>query len=228
MLAWLRAAHFQPFRSPDLDVCENREAESRELLPSTSFWVRIADLVVNYPVTILVTGLAIPGSVGRAGCARKSNYGQLVDLDPDRPSVVGADAVRSYFAVGELSPAVAVIEHPTLDFRSPHGRAAIEEISRRLAAIGSVAEIRSLTRPVGEPEGPAIGTSLIRRLADRAVRIAAESRYVATKPLQAADVNHITRLEIVFKYRSVLGIEPPTARRRPLDVTTGHCGGPAP
>ena len=93
---------------------------------------------------------------------------------------------------------MAVIEHPTLDFRSPRGRAAIEEISRRLATIGSVAEIRSLTRPVGEPEGPAIGTSLIRRLADRAVRIAAESRYVATKPLQAADVNHITRLEIVF------------------------------
>jgi putative drug exporter of the RND superfamily len=198
MLAWLRAAHFQPFRSPDLNVRESREAESRESLPSTSFWVRVADLVVDYPVTILVTCLAILAPLAVLGARSKTNYGQLVDLDPDRPSVVGANAVRSYFAVGELSPAVAVIEHPTLDFRSPQGRAAIEEISRRLAALDRVAEVRSLTRPVGDPEGPAIGTSLFRRLADRAVRIAAESRYVATKPRQAADVNHITRLEIVF------------------------------
>jgi putative drug exporter of the RND superfamily len=94
---------------------------------------------------------------------------------------------------------VALIEHPTLDFRSPRGRAAIEEISRRLAAIGSVAEVRSLTRPLGEPEGPAADKSLLTRLADQAVRIAAETRYVTTKPRQAADINHISRLEIVFK-----------------------------
>ena len=94
---------------------------------------------------------------------------------------------------------MALIEHPSLDFPSPHGSAAIEEISDRLAAIGSVAEVRSLTRPAGKPDGHAADKSLLRRLADRAVRIAAESRYVAAEPEQAADGKHITRLEIVFK-----------------------------
>ena len=51
---------------------------------------------------------------------------------------------------------------------------------------------------MGKSQGSATGESLFARLADRVVRIAAESRYVATNPRQAADVNHITRLEIVF------------------------------
>jgi len=199
MLAWFRAELFWPFRAPHHEAGENRETERREVLPLTGFWIGVADLVVNYPLTIFAACLAVLAPLAVVGARTRSNYSQLVDLDPDRPSVVGANAVRPYFAVGELSPTVALIEHPTLDFRSPQGRAAIEEISRRLAAIGSVAEIRSLTRPVGKPEGPATGKSLFARLADRAVRIAAETRYVTTKPRQAADVNHITRLEIVFK-----------------------------
>jgi RND superfamily putative drug exporter len=165
----------------------------------TGFWVGVADLVVKYPLTIFATCLAVLAPLAVVGAGSRSNYSQLVDLDPDRPSVVGAHAVRPYFAVGELSPTVALIEHPTLDFRSPQGRAAIEEISRRLAALGGVAEVRSSTRPVGRSEVPAIGESLLRGLADRAVRMAAETQYVATRPTQAADVNHITRLEIVLE-----------------------------
>ena len=101
------------------------------------------------------------------------NYSQLADLDLDRPSVVGANVAQLYFAVGELSPTVALIENPTLDFRSPRGRDAIEEISDRLAAISTVAEIRSVTRPVGKPAGPAAGRSVLERLADQAMRIVA-------------------------------------------------------
>ena len=37
------------------------------------------------------------------------------------------------------------------------------------------------------------------RLADQAVGVAAESRYVSTQPADPADRNHITRLDVVFK-----------------------------
>jgi RND superfamily putative drug exporter len=199
MLARLRPALFRPFRALEHKANENCGSDNREAFTLTGFWLGVADLVVNYPLTIFAACLAVLGPLAVVGACTTSNYSQLVDLDPDRPSVVGANAVGPYFAVGELSPTVALIEHPTLDFRSPRGRAAIEEISRRLAAIGSVAEVRSLTRPLGEPEGPAADKSLLTRLADQAVRIAAETRYVTTKPRQAADINHISRLEIVFK-----------------------------
>ena len=113
--------------------------------------------------------------------------------------MIGADVVRSYFPLGELSPIVALIENPTLDFRSQQGRAAIEEISGRLTAIGGVVVTRSLTRPVGTPGGPAASKIRFEWLAGQMVRIAAEPRYVSVNPRQAADLNHITRFEIVLK-----------------------------
>jgi putative drug exporter of the RND superfamily len=199
MLAWLRTALFWPSRAPQREDGGSRETESREALPPTGFWARVADVVVNRPLTICAACLAVLAPLAVIGASAPSNYSQLVDLDPDRPSVVGAHVVQPYFAVGELSPTVALIEHPTLDFRSPQGKAAIEEISRRLAALGGIAEVRSSTRPLGKPEESTSGESLLARLANRAVRIAAESRYIANTPSQAADLNHITRLDIVFK-----------------------------
>jgi RND superfamily putative drug exporter len=199
MLEWLGTALFWPLRVPHHEAGQNHDYESREALPSTGFWVGVANLVVNHPLAILVVCLMVLAPLAVVGARARSNYGQFVDLDPDRPSVVGANVIRTYFALGELSPTVALIANPTLDFRAPPGRAAIEEISRQLAAIGSVAEVRSMTRPVGKPEELSTGKNLFERLADQAVRIAAESRYVSTKPRRAADVNHIARLEIVFK-----------------------------
>jgi RND superfamily putative drug exporter len=199
MLDWLGTALFWPLPAPHHEDGGHRETGTLEALPLRGFWVGVAGLVLKHPLTILAVCLAILTPLAVVGARTRANYSQLVDLDPDRPSVVGAQAVRPYFTVGELSPTVALIEHPTLDFRSPQGRAAIEELSRRLAAIGSVAEVRSLTRPLGKPQGSADGETLFARLADQAVRIAAETRYVASKPSQTADVNHITRLDIVLK-----------------------------
>jgi RND superfamily putative drug exporter len=199
MVAWLGSAPSWPFRKSLHKERWNRGTQGREALGMTGFWFWVADLVVRHPLTIFATCLGVLAPLAVVGAGARSNYSQLIDLDADRPSVVGADAIRPYFAVGELSPTVALIEHPTLDFRSPRGRAAIEEISRRLAALGGVAEVRSSTRPASGPEARAIGESLLKRLADRAMRLAAETRYVATRPTQRVDVNHITRLEVVFK-----------------------------
>ena len=198
MLACIGTALFWPSRAPHHDGGGRCRTKSRGALPPTGFWGGAADLVVNHPLKICAASLAVIAPLAVFGVRARSNYSQLVDLDPDRPSVVGARAVRPYFAVGELSPTVALIEHPTLDFRSPQGRAAIEDISRRLAALRGVAEVRSLTRPVGKPLESATDASLFTRLADRAVNLAAETRYVATTPRQATDFNHIARIEVVF------------------------------
>src|SRR5262249_15015740 len=163
----------------------------------------------------------------------RSNYSQLEDLDADRPSVVGARAVRSYFAVGELSPTVVLIEHPTLDFRSPQGRAAIEETSRRLAALGRVAEGRSLTRPVGKPEATTAGWRWSRGWPPGAGARAADPDSAPTHPSKTMDDNPTTRLEIVFTTdpfsESSLetlqdvraSLQRATAARQPLQGTNG-------
>jgi putative drug exporter of the RND superfamily len=199
LLACLGRVMYWPFRAPHHTPGSDREAESLEALPMSGFWVRVADLVVQHPMAILSVCLVVLAALAAVGARTKSNYHQLADLDTDRPSVVGAGVVRRYFALGELSPATALIDDPSMDFRSPAGRAAIAETSRRLAAIENVAEVRSLTQPAGKPLSANASTNLLTRFTDQALRIGAESRYVSLSPRERSDLNHITRFDIVFK-----------------------------
>jgi len=199
LLSWLRGAIFWPFKPPHHEQGADPEAESLEQIPMTGFWIRVADLVVKYPITILTFCLAGLIPLAIIGAQTKASYSQLADLDPDRPSVIGASVIRHYFAVGELSPTVALVENPRIDFRSPAGRDAVQEMSRRLMSIPVVAEVRSLSQPLGKPPVPDQEKTFLQRLADQAMRAAADSRYVSTNPLNKADLNHITRFDIVFR-----------------------------
>ena len=53
----------------------------------SGFWLRVADLVVKYPITILTFCLAGLIPLAIIGAQTKANYSQLADLDPDQPSV---------------------------------------------------------------------------------------------------------------------------------------------
>ncbi len=127
-----------------------------------------------------------------------SAYSQLSDLDRDTPSVLGTNTVRRYFAIGELSPAAALVHHPGIDFRSAKGRETIAGLSRLLLSVENIAEVRSLTQPLGKSSSNGDG-GLLNRITGQAVGLVAESRYVGTQPSVAADRNHITRLDLVFK-----------------------------
>ncbi|MGO8897541.1 MAG: MMPL family transporter [Isosphaeraceae bacterium] len=199
LLSWLRGAIFWPFKPPHHEKGADPEAESLEQIPMTGFWIRVADLVVKYPITILTFCLAGLIPLAIIGAQTKASYSQLADLDSDRPSVIGAGVIRRYFAVGELSPTVALVDNPRIDFRSPAGRDAVQETSRRLMSIPVVAEVRSLSQPLGKPPVPDNEKTFLQRLADQAMRAATDSRYVSTNPLNKADLNHITRFDIVFR-----------------------------
>jgi RND superfamily putative drug exporter len=199
LLALLRGALFWPFHTPHRSVLTASGRASPDAVTSTGFWVRAADLVVSYPLAILSVCLVALAPLAFVGARARSNHNQLSDLDPDRVSVIGANAVKRYFSVGELSPAIVVVENPALNFRSARGREAIAEVSRRLQAIGEVADIRSLTQPLGATRGSGSDGGLLTRLADQAIGSAVESRYVSTRPARESDQNHITRIDVVFK-----------------------------
>jgi RND superfamily putative drug exporter len=91
-----------------------------------------------------------------------------------------------------------LVANPELDFRSPQGRQAIDEITRRLAAIENVAEVRSLTKPLGTLPRESADGGLLNRLAGQALTTAAESRYTSTRPGDPADRDHITRFDVLF------------------------------
>jgi putative drug exporter of the RND superfamily len=201
MLAILRGAIFWPFRAPHRSAGADGGLEELETRAVAGFWAWIADLVVSYPGAILSVCLLVLAPLALVGARTKSNHNQLSDLDPDRPSVIGANVVTRYFAVGELSPAIALLSNPRLDFLAPSGRQAIDEINRRLLAIDNIAEVRSLTQPLGKTTVPVAssGGSFFDRLAGQALTTGAESHYVSVRPELPADRNHITRFDVVFK-----------------------------
>jgi len=200
LLTWLRGAIFWPFRAPQRERAGRSDLVAQESSETKGLWVRVADLVVAHPLLIL--SLSLGGLIPLAviGARTTSNYSQLADLDRDRPSVVGANLIRRYFAVGELSPTIVLIENPGLDFRSEEGREVVEEMCRRLIAVPAVDEVRSLTRPLGKPPVPDSEKSLLQRLAERAMQAAVESRYVSTRATNRADIGHITRFDVVFQH----------------------------
>lgn len=199
LLHWLRATVFWPFRQPHHEKGADLERESLEQLPMSGFWMRVADLVVRYPIRILALCILVLTPLAWIGARTRPNYSQLADLNPDQESVVGAKTVQRYYAVGELSPTTVLIEHPRLSFRSDSGRAKIAELSRRIAAVPFVAEVRSIYQPLGKPPVAETQKSLVQRYMDRAIRPAVDARYVSTRPRLKADVDHITKIDVVFK-----------------------------
>ncbi|OJW21482.1 MAG: hypothetical protein BGO49_13505 [Planctomycetales bacterium 71-10] len=198
LLSWLGGVIFWPFRPPHHTPGEDREREGLEEVPMSGFWVAVSSLVVRHPLWILTISLAALVPLAVIGARTTSNYSQLADLAADRPSVVGASVIRRYFAVGELSPTVAVVEHPKVDFRTPEGREKVAEVTRRLLAVPGVAEVRSLSQPLGRPPMPESEMNFLQKMADRALRAAADGRYVSVKPKDGEPPNHITRLDVVF------------------------------
>jgi RND superfamily putative drug exporter len=194
LLHWLRGAVFFPFRPPHHEKGADPEQESLEQIPLSKTWGKIATLVINRPGLILSASLVFLIPFAILGARTNSNYSQLTDLSPDQPSIIGSKVVRRYFAAGELGPSTVMIEHPTIDFRSDAGRAAIEKLSQKLASLKNVAEVRSVSRPLGRPpEG------FFRRNAEILQRPFVDPRYVSTAPANPADLNHITRIDLVFR-----------------------------
>jgi RND superfamily putative drug exporter len=199
LLYWLRGAVFWPFAQPHHIKGHDREQESVEQLPLAGFWLAVANQVVRHPVTILSLCVLALAPLAVVGARTKPNYSQLADLSDDQPSVQGSRIVRNYFAVGELSPTLILVENPAMSYRSEEGRRAIADLSKRLESIPAVAEVRSVSQPLGKPvRSPAPG-SFLQRVAAQAMRAAVDSRYVSTTPVHEGDRNHITRIDVVFK-----------------------------
>lgn len=215
LIRLLRPVIFWPFKPPrPLTPAEAGEARARgnlcgtltEAAPDwgTRVWLCIAKFVAAYPGTVLGLSLALLVPFAWVGYGTKPNYSQLDDLGATLPSVQGSRVIGKYFAVGELSPTTLLVEHESLGFRTPEGRAAVERLTNRLAAVPGVAEARSLSRPTGTPTPPpepiAIGSlgRLFGRGTDTLARAVAENRYVSSQPLDPSDRERITRIELSF------------------------------
>jgi RND superfamily putative drug exporter len=168
-----------------------------EQSPMSGFWSWVGTVVINRPGTILAVSVLALTPFAVFGSRTKENYSQLSDLNPDQMSVRGARMVERFFAAGELAPATVLVEHPGMNFRADEGRTAIDKVSRSLAALPNVAEVRSVSQPLGKPFDPK--ASFQQRMLDITARPLADPRYVSVAPSDPAATDHITRIDVVFR-----------------------------
>ena len=186
------------------------------------FWERSADRVCESPGRWLGWAVAAMLPLAAVGAWRQGDltYGLLSELPADAASVRGAQAVQAHFPAGETGPLTVLVSAPPrpagpgrpasagVDFGDPAGpgRELIGELSERLwdrrDELG-LAELRSLSHPLGVPAGTVLPTpagsedaGAIARLVRRGgERVGVRGYYVADAGLGAG---RITRVDVVF------------------------------
>jgi len=184
------------------------------------FWSWVSRRVVARPILIwcVAVGLLLPLAV--LGLRVESNYRPTGELRPESDSIKGLAVIQRHFTAGETGPLTVLLDSTT-DWGSMEGRAEIDQLSRGFAGLDNVAEVRSLTQPLGkrlpEPAAPKVSTGLlgqfltavqpgINNVLEQAQRSAREY-YVAeipdqnagAVPDQSAPRRYVTRLDVVFK-----------------------------
>jgi RND superfamily putative drug exporter len=223
----LRGAVFWPFRPPHHVTGRDPEAESLQETPMFGFWARVSSWVIRRPLAILATSVLAMLPFAWFGLHTKASYDLFADMGPDMPSVRGVEIFRKYYPQGEVGPTTVLVRLPSVDFSGAEGRALIGRLSQELAALDKVAEVRSLTRPLGRPglhadpepgqtapsdaapkpaQGGLLGglglggqgTNLLDAAKEQVIRAKILEHYASTAPRDPADRNHITRLDVVF------------------------------
>jgi putative drug exporter of the RND superfamily len=187
-------------------------------------WGRISRWVVARPVLIAGTSTLVLLPLALLGLQVRANYRATGELAPTSGSVRGLAVIQRHFTAGEVGPVTVLLESPA-DWESKEGQALIAHLSRGFGLLPNVAEVRSLTQPLGSPlEGaprppePAAGAlrgdlfkavwrTLARGLSDQVHRTAREfylARLPAAEPEGGAQppvpgrARHVARLDVVL------------------------------
>lgn len=181
--------------------------DSREL------WERLSRLVARKPVLVWMASVLLLVPLALLGSQVAPTFKPTGDLGPMAPSVRGFEVIQRRFPPGETGPITVLLVSPT-DFQTPQGRDAIKFLSRGLGFIDNVAEVRSVTQPLGKPL-PEIGEPAPATSKDRLTGALSQLRRsvgnLLKQSLQRANdvftsrihrgeqVRHVARIDVVLK-----------------------------
>ncbi len=117
---------------------------------SRTLWERLSRLVARRPILTWSVSLVVLLPLALIGSQIAPTFKPTGDLGPYSPSVQGLEMIQRRFPPGETGPITILLVAPN-EFQSLHGRETIESLSRGLGYIENVAEVRSLTQPLGKP-----------------------------------------------------------------------------
>ncbi len=116
----------------------------------TRTWRRIGTAVVRWPGPVLLVslGVALIGLLALPGY--KTSYDQRRYLPGSAPAVAGYAAAERHFSQARLNPELLMIEADH-DMRNPADMILLERVARSVFHTSGIAEVQSITRPLGTP-----------------------------------------------------------------------------
>jgi RND superfamily putative drug exporter len=117
---------------------------------SEGLWGRLSQQVVQRPVTVWAGSVLVLLPLAFVGMGVHANYRAVGELSSSSGSVRGLAVIQRHFPAGEVGPVTVLLEADT-DWESPPARAVLSHLSRAFGYLDNVAEVRSLTQPLGEP-----------------------------------------------------------------------------
>ncbi|WIM87691.1 MMPL family transporter [Candidatus Mycobacterium wuenschmannii] len=116
----------------------------------TRGWRRIGTAIVRWPGPILVVSIA----VALIGLLALPGYKTSYDIRPyipsDAPANVGYTAAERHFSRARLEPELLMVEADH-DLRNPADMLVLEKIAKGIFHIPGIAQVQSITRPLGAP-----------------------------------------------------------------------------
>ncbi len=177
-------------------------------------WDWISHRVAARPVLVWLIAVIILLPLIVVGMRVQPTYRATGELTPETESLQGLAAIQRHFTAGEIGPVTVLLASPT-DWSSSEGVLQIEHLSRGFAQLPNVAEVRSLTRPLGQPFidlAPVPGTDgmltrfltflepIMRGFRDEIVDVAREHYTAKLADDDAtAKPRYITRLDVILK-----------------------------
>jgi RND superfamily putative drug exporter len=181
----------------------------------SALWSWLSHHVVSRPVLVLAAAVLALLPLAVLGFRITPSYRPTSQLSASSDSLQGLAALKRHFTPGETGP-LTVLLAAAQDWDSTAGRVEIDHLCRGFAKLDNVAEVRSLTQPLGNPlagaglAGAGIGLldqlqewfpcQFLNAVAEEARGIA-RKHYVALVPPEAPGqkLRHVTRLDVVLK-----------------------------
>src|SRR5262249_44737979 len=113
-------------------------------------WDRVSRHVVARPVLTFAVAVAVLLPLVVLGLKVRPNYKPTGELGSAAGGVRGLEVIQRHFTAGETGP-VTVLLASHSDWDGREGRQVLSHLSRGFALLDNVAEVRSLTQPLGVP-----------------------------------------------------------------------------
>jgi len=117
------------------------------------FWNFVSRWVVARPAATLAVAAGLLVPLAAVGLGVRPNYKPTGELGPAAGSIQGLKAIQKHFTAGETGPVTVLLASHT-DWASQDGRRMLSHLSRGFGRLENVAEVRSLTQPLGQPLPP--------------------------------------------------------------------------